>query len=123
MNCSLSKVKCSVIALVLPAFGVLYKFIDGAVDNIKYGEFLTESVRFIRRYLCNNETELVFIEDNCPIHNTINVENIINDLKIALLPIVQYSPSLNEVVEGYFGFIKAHNVRLSNETSQKSCKR
>ena len=29
-----------------------------------------------------------------------------NELKIALIPIASYSPSLNGVVEGFFGFVK-----------------
>lgn len=119
-NCPLSKIKCSVIALVIPAFGVFFKFAEGAVDNLQYSEFLKESVHVIRQYLCNNKTEIVFIEDNCPVHNTQCVEDTIEALKIALLPIVQYSPSLNEVVEGYFGFIKSHNICLTDEAPAKT---
>ena len=46
------------------------------------------------------------IEDNCNIHCTEEVENVINKLEIAVIPTVPYSPALNGVVEGYFGYVK-----------------
>ncbi len=119
-NVPLTKVKCSIIALVLPGFGVLFEFINDAVNNLEYCKFLVEAVRFMRRYVCNNRAEIVIIEDNCPIHSTPKVEETIEKLKIALLPIVQYSPSLNELVEAYFGFMKSNVIQLTNETANEA---
>ena len=118
VNCPLSKTKVSVLSLVLPGFGVLYQFINGPVDNEQYSTFLKDVVRFIRRFICNDETEIVFIEDNCPIHCTQLVEDTIKRLKIAVLPTVPYSPSLNGVVEGLFGYVKTNFVRVIEQTSE-----
>lgn len=107
-NCPLSKVKMSVIAIVFPGFGVLYKIISNSTTGDKYAEFINEAIEFTRKYICNKDVEIVIIEDNCPIHNTEIVEEIIDHLGIALIPIVQYSPALNEVIEGYFGLVKTH---------------
>lgn len=73
-NVPLIRIKCSIIALVLPGFGVLFEFINDAVNNLEYCKFLIEAVRFMRRYICNNKAEIVIIEDNCPIHSTPKVE-------------------------------------------------
>lgn len=120
VNCPLNKTKLTVLSLVMPGFGVLYETINGAVDNLRYSRFINETVRFLRRYICNEKTEIVFIEDNCPIHCTQHVEKTIEKLNIALLPIVPYSPSLNGVVEGYFGIIKAALIRLTEETGEEA---
>lgn len=108
INCPLSKVKMSVIAIVFPGFGVLYKIIENSTSGEQYSQFLKEAIEFTRKYICNYSTEIVIIEDNCPMHNTENVENTIKELNIALLPTVQYSPALNGVIEGYFGIVKSH---------------
>ena len=120
VNCPLNKTKLTVLSLVMPGFGVLYDTINGSVDNLKYSKFIKEAVRFIRRYICNEKTEIVFIEDNCPIHCAHHVEKTIEKLNIALLPIVPYSPSLNGVVEGYFGIIKSAIIRLTEQTGEEA---
>lgn len=81
---------------------------------------MRDCVKFIRKYIRNSKTEIVLIEDNCPIHCTLDVENVVNDLKIALIPIVPYSPSLNGVVEGLFGYIKSSNIQIidANDTNK-----
>ena len=122
VNCPLSKAKVSVLSLVLPGFGVLYQFYDGSVNNKQYSQFLKDAVRFIRRIICNNETEIIFIEDNCPIHSTLEVEETVKDLKIALLPIVPYSPSLNGVVEGLFAYVKSSFIRTVDHTDEEEIK-
>ena len=42
--------------------------------------------------------------------------------KIELLPIVLYSPCLNEVIEGYFGLIKSNNYLTTGYSSIISIK-
>ena len=122
VNCPLDKIKMTIIASVLPGFGVLYKFYSRSVNSDNYSEFLKSAVDFIRRYICNKDTEIIFIEDNCPIHCTHTVEETIEDLKIALIPTVAYSPALNGVAEGYFGFIKNNNILTKGETGEVEVK-
>lgn len=107
--CGISKIKMTIMACVFPGFGVLYKKINNSAGGSDYANFINEVTLFYRKYFYNNETNIVLIEDNCPMHSNTKVKHLINELKIALIPIVPYSPSLNGVVEGYFGFIKTHN--------------
>lgn len=118
LNCPLRKIKMSVLAVVFPGFGVLYKFVNNSVDGIEYSRFLSDTNEFIRKYLCNNQTEIVIIEDNCPIHKSKCVESQLEHLDISLFPTVQYSPALNGVVEDYFGFVKLQNVLTSGEKGE-----
>ena len=122
VNSPLSKTKLSVLSLVLPGFGVLYQFVENSVNNKQYSNFIKDAVRFIRKYICNDETEIIFIEDNCPIHCTYEVESTIKDLKIALLPIVPYSPSLNGIVEGLFGYVKTNFIRAIEQADEEGIK-
>lgn len=110
LNNPLSKVKMTVIAMIIPSFGVLYKFIDNACTGLQYAQFLREAVHFIRRYICNSVADIIIIEDNCPMHCTKEVEKEVAALDIALLPIVQYSPSLNGPIENYYGLVKTNNI-------------
>lgn len=75
----LIRIKCSIIALFLPGFCFLFEFINDAVNNLEYCKFLIETLRFMRRYICNNKAEIVIIEDNCPIHSTPKVEETSRD--------------------------------------------
>lgn len=109
INCPLKK-KMSFLSIVFPGFGILYKFVNKAVNGKDYSQFLSEVIEFARKYICNNQTEILIIEDNCPMHAAKCVEEQIPKLCISLIPIVPYSPSLNGVVEGYFGFVKLKNI-------------
>ena len=115
INCPLKKVKMSILSIVFPGFGTLYKFCQKSVDGTEYAQFLSDVNEFARKYICNNSAEILIVEDNCPIHNTKCVEAIIEQLKISLIPIVPYSPALNGVVEGYFGFIKLKNIQSDGD--------
>lgn len=112
VNCPLQKHRSNIVAAVFPGFGVVYRFVQHSMDGETYAEFLKDVTRFARKYFCNNKTEIVLIEDNCPIHGTKAVEDAVEKLKIALIPIVQYSPSLNEVVESYFGLVKKKSTEI-----------
>ena len=120
INSPLSSCKVAVLACVLPGYGVLYKFFDTSVHGIDYCQFLEDITNFIRIHICSSKAQIVFIEDNCRIHCTEDVENKIEKLKIAVIPTVPYSPALNEVVEGYFGYIKlAHLEYYSDDWDQQ----
>ena len=116
INCPLKKVKMSILSVVFPGFGTLYKFCHKSVDGAEYAQFLSDVNEFARKYICNNQVEILIIEDNCPMHNTKCVEEQIERLKISLIPIVPYSPALNGVVEGYFGFIKLKDIQAKGDT-------
>lgn len=116
INSPLSHCKISVLSCVLPGYGVLYKFFSSAVHGSDYACFLKDITQFIRTYICSSNMQILFIEDNCKIHCTEEVEDIINKLKIALIPTVPYSPALNGVVEGYFGFIKLAHLEFYSDT-------
>ena len=101
MNCPLSKAKTTIVANAIPCYGIFYTFIDQSFTCTEYARFLNVSTQFIRKYICNTDTEIVII---------------------ALLPIVPYSPCLNEVIEGYFGLIKSNNYLTTGYSSIISIK-
>lgn len=119
----LKKVKMSIISTVFPGFGVIYKFVNKSVNGEEYARFLSDVNEFVRKFICNNETEVVIIEDNCPMHKSKPVEKQLEKLDISLIPIVQYSPSLNGVVEGYFGFVKLRRNPLTTTKGEIRIKR
>lgn len=110
VNCPLQKNRTNIVAVVFPGFGVVYRFVNRSMNGERYAEFIKDATNFARKYICCNKVEIVLIEDNCPIHGTKEVDDMVEHLKIALIPIVQYSPSLNEVVESYFGLVKAQST-------------
>lgn len=118
MNIPLDKVTETVVAMVIPCYGVLYKFVNKSCKGDDYAEFIQEATYFIRKYICNCTTEIVVFEDNCPIHSTDEVEDMIHEMKIAVLPTVPYSPCLNEVAEGYFGLIKTNNIMTAGDLGE-----
>ena len=122
INCPLSDCKISVLSCVVPGFGVLYKFFNSSVCGSDYSAFLRDITRFFRIYICSSNAQIVLIEDNCRIHCTQEVEDMITNLKICVIPTVPYSPALNGVVEGYFGFVKFKHVELfDKESSEATC--
>lgn len=48
LNVPLSKVHVTIVALVIPCYGVLYKFIENACTGDEYTLFLKEALLFIR---------------------------------------------------------------------------
>lgn len=110
INCLLRKIKMNIISAVFPGFGVLYKIINKSVDVNEHGQFLSDINEFIRKYIYNNQTDIILIEDNCPMQRSKCVEIFLNHIAISLIPIVPYNPALNGVAEGYFGFVKLKNI-------------
>lgn len=110
INSPLSDCVISVLSCVVPAFGVLYKFFPSAVHGNDYATFLDDIINFFRIYVCSSNAQIVLIEDNCKIHCTQEVESTISKLNVALIPTVQYSPALNGVAEGYFGYVKLRHI-------------
>ena len=122
INVPLGKVQMTIVAIAIPCYGVLYSFIDNSCKGTQYAQFLKDAISFIRKYICNKDTEIVVIEDNCPINCTDEVENTVINLKFALLPIVPYSPCLNGVAESYFGLMKTNNIMTCGNTGEVATK-
>ena len=95
------------LALVVPAFGVIYRITTVATTQQVYCEFLKDAFEVVRALITDNQRELCLIHDNAKYHNNIVVKELIEDLKVNELPTIQYSPQLNEVAECLFGCSKA----------------
>lgn len=117
INSTLSQCKVSVLACVFPGFGVIYRFFGESVLGTDYANFIRDVTNFLRIHICSSSVQIVLIEDNCKIHRTNDVEHVIEMLKLGILPNVPYSPALNGVVEGYFGFIKMKHTEIFSEES------
>lgn len=117
INSPLSQCKVSVLACVFPGFGVIYRFFGTSVLGTDYANFIRDVTNFLRIHICSSRVQIVLVEDNCKIHRTNDVEHAIEMLKIGVLPNVPYSPALNGVVEGYFGFIKMKHTEIFSDES------
>ena len=103
---NLSCKKLSILACVIPVFGVISRWFDGSIKGKDYATFIREVADLIRRAICTGSCKLCLIHDNCSIHKTSEVREAITEIKLNEFPTVPYSPQLNEVVEAYFGFQK-----------------
>ncbi|KAK8886223.1 hypothetical protein M9Y10_041682 [Tritrichomonas musculus] len=120
INSPLSSCKVSVLSCVFPGFGVLYRFYGRSILGKDYAAFLHDAASFLRIHICSSKAQIVLIEDNCKIHRTKEVENVIDRLKLGVLPDVPYSPALNGVVEGYFGFVKMKHTEVFSDEAYEN---
>lgn len=120
INSPLSSCKVSVLSCVFPGFGVLYRFYGRSILGKDYAAFLHDAASFLRIHICSSKAQIVLIEDNCKIHRTKEVENVIDRLKLGVLPDVPYSPALNGVVEGYFGFVKMKHTEVFSDEAYET---
>ena len=111
---NLRQQRTSVVAAVIPGFGVIYKWSKGlSIDNTQYKEFLLEVFDVVRRYIGTGDTKIVLIHDNASIHWTTEVINAINANNVILMPTIPYSPQLNYLAECYFGITKGEIAKMS----------
>ena len=101
-NKTLVTKKLSVLSCVIPSFGVLNRWFSSSVKSDDYSTFIGECAHVIRRFIGNQETQLVFINDNASIHLTKKVQHTAKFWKINLFYTIPYSPQLNLVAENYF---------------------
>ena len=104
----------SVISMVIPHFGLIYRFINGEITSQDHVSFLKDSSNFIKKHI--NDKEIVVFEDNTPIHNDEINNKEIDKLHITVLPISPCSSSLNHVIGQYLSFIKT-NVFVNKKDS------
>lgn len=100
--------RISVVAAVIPGYGIIYQWSDGkSVKGTQYKNFLCEVINIIRRFIGTGATKIALIHDNASIHWTKEVTDFIRHENIELIPTIPYSPQLNYLVECYFGIIKS----------------
>ena len=103
---TLSDNKKSVLAAVIPGFGCIWHMEDGSITGEVYATFIRQMADMIRRIICNGNTQILMIHDNCKIHETAEVAVAVQESKLNVVPTVPYSPQLNEPVESFFGYMK-----------------
>ena len=112
----------SVLACVIPHFGVINRFYSDAIKSDDYVQFLREVAYIVRRYICNQKTQIIVINDNASIHLTKKVENIAEKYNLNLFYTVPYSPQTNLVVENFFSQMKFNAVyRFSSKPNEPPC--
>lgn len=73
VNRPLTTKKLTILAAIIPGFRLIYKWFEKSVNSHQYSIFLREISYICRTRLCNKNTQIILIQDNCPIHKTIEV--------------------------------------------------
>ena len=92
--------------LVVPGFGIVYKITKEPTTHQIYITFLKQAFNVVRSLVCTNSTKIYLVHDNAPYHTQNDVSPNISKLGVKEVPIIPYSPQLNEPVECCFGFTK-----------------
>ena len=96
----------SIIAAVVPGFGVSLYLAYGSIKQMSYKIFIKQVNNKLRTSVCESETNVIFINDNATIHKiTDSKKDDINE-KTDLLFTIPYSPQTNAGAENLFSFIK-----------------
>ena len=103
---TMHKFSFNMIAMVVPGFGVIYQLTTETTTHQVYVNFLKEAFKVVRTLICDENQRLVLIHDNAKYHRHDSVVECLKNLAINELPIIPYSPQLNEVAECLFGFCK-----------------
>ena len=113
----------SIVSCIIPNFGTISKWFDSSVKTEDYALFLREAYHIIRTKICNEGTNIIFIQDNASIHKTEEVKKVAHENKINLFYTVPYSPQLNLLAENYFSQLKEVSLNrfkaLDNENVQQ----
>ena len=119
VNKPLDVKKMTILAAIVPGFGTIFKWFSTSVKGNQYSEFLQEIAYICRTKICNKDTQIVIIQDNCSIHKTVEVKSKATKYHLNLFSIIPYSPQLNLLAENYFGqmkFFTLYNIKaLPNE--------
>lgn len=116
------KALMTVITMIIPSFGILYRFVDKNLCVDDYAEFICDAVRFLRLHVCDTNEEIILFNDNCCIHDFEKMEKVVESLKIILVPTVPNSPSLMSVVGSFYSFMKEHLIINTNYDCHKDIK-
>ena len=117
------QMKCehiSMLACIVPGFGVFVKFVKNSVTADIYENFLKIVAKECRENICNCKTHLLFINDNAAIHKAGTMRNIEDKCHFDLIFTIPYSPHLNAPIENFFGFTKknyANQVKVDDAES------
>ena len=118
---SMRKVVFNTLLLVVPGFGIIYEINRDHTDHHIYIEFLTKAFRVVKSLICLPSDEIILIHDNAPYHCHKEVSPAISALGVEEVPIIPYSPQLNEPAECCFGLTKQNvadikfNESVNNE--------
>ena len=109
------------IACVIPGFGVIYKWYNGGVNSKIYAKFIRDAAYIVRNKLCNEQTQIVFVNDNASIHKTKLVIQTAIKCKVNIAYTVPYSPQTNIPVENYFAQMKHVVCYKFQAVSEEQC--
>ena len=90
------------IACIIPGFGVIYRWFRNSVRGQEYAKFIRDITYIIRNKICNEQTQIVYVNDNATIHKTKQVREMASKCKINLIYTVPYSPQTNLPAENYY---------------------
>lgn len=96
----------SVISMVIPHFGIIYKFFEEVITIDDHLAFIHNASLFIKQYLSDPKLQIVIFEDNIMIHNIETIPNEITEMNVSIIPNPPFSQILNHVVGEYYSFIK-----------------
>ena len=103
-------VHISMLACVIPGFGVSVYFKLGGIDKKTYKLFIDNNAMFIRDFIGDEQTEIYFINDNATIHKL--MEESKDEEQYTMIFTIPYSPQTNGPVENFFGTTKSKFIRL-----------
>ena len=112
----MKKRNISILTCVIPGVGVAMLLVKGSINAQKYFKFLKQVDSDIRKFVCNNKTHIIYINDNATIHKESKKEPKFLHQKLDILYTVAYSPHLNAGVENFFSFIKEKLEDVNPET-------
>ena len=96
----------SILSAVIPSYGTISRWYSRGVRGHDYAKFLREITRIIRINICNQETDIVIINDNASIHRTNDVKEMAQKCGLNLFYTIPYSPQTNLLAENYFSQMK-----------------
>ena len=105
----------SIIAAVVPSFGIAINLVYGSINQMKYKIFMKMLSDKLRKSVCESETNIIFINDNATIHKITDTKKDNMNEKTDLLFTIAYSPQTNAGVENLFSFIKG-KIELLDST-------
>lgn len=124
VNKPLTAKKMTIFVAIIPGFGTVYKWYDKSVKGHQYAKFLREISFIFRNNIGNPSSQIVIVQDYCPIHKTLEVNTEIERNKLNVFNIIPYSPQLNLLAENYFAQLKFHVLydftALPNEEINRS---
>ena len=86
----LADTRPSILACLVPGFGVLWRWEDGAITGDVYASFLRYAIDIIRRCVVSGQTQIIVVQDNCRIHETAEVKLAVSESQVSVMPTVPY---------------------------------